>query len=213
MVGQGAGQLGHVVAGLGGLGHADEGRPGSRSARASARAARTTSSSSTAPPAATWSSSRQGVAGRPPAPADGGVDGVVAQLQAGLVADPAQEVDQGVGPEEPELEVLGPAADGGQHLLGLGGGQDEDDMTGGLLQGFEQGVGGGRGQHVDLVDDVDLPPARRPQGGVGDELPHGVDTVVGGGVQLVDVERRAPGRSRYRNRTRHRAHPRRARRS
>ena len=60
------------------------------------------------------------------------------------VADAAQEINEDVGAQKPELEVLGPAADGGQDLLGLDGGQDEDDVPGRLLQSLEQGVGGGR---------------------------------------------------------------------
>ena len=62
-----------------------------------------------------------------------------------------------------------------------------------LLEGLEQGVRRLGGQHVDLVDDVDLPPAGRAQRDAGDQLPHGVDAPVGGGVELDDVERAALG--------------------
>ena len=53
--------------------------------------------------------------------------------------------------------MLRPAADRGEDLLGVGRGQDEDDVAGRLLQGLQQGVGRRRREHVDLVDDVDLP--------------------------------------------------------
>ena len=66
-------------------------------------------------------------------------------------------------------------------------------MGGRLLERLEQGVGRRVGEHVDLVDDVDLPAARGAEGGVGDQVAHGVDPVVGGGVELVDVERGPPG--------------------
>ena len=46
-----------------------------------------------------------------------------------------------VGRQQVELEVLGAAADGGQHLLGVGGGQHEHHVLGRLLERLEQGVG------------------------------------------------------------------------
>ena len=136
---------------------------------------------------------RQGVAGRAAAAADGEVEGVVADVEVGVGADLGEQLGQGVGAEQAELEVLGPAADGRQDLLGVGRGQHEDDVGRRLLQGLEQRVGRGRREHVDLVDDVDLLAARRAEGGPGHQVAHGVDPVVGRGVELVDVERRAPG--------------------
>ena len=62
-----------------------------------------------------------------------------------------------------------------------------------LLQGLEQGVRGLGGQHVDLVDDVHLPPPGRAQVRPGDQVAHGVDPPVGGGVELDDVEGPALG--------------------
>jgi hypothetical protein len=84
--------------------------------------------------------------------------------------------------------VLCPAADRGKNLLGFGRRQHEDDMSGRFFQGLEQGVGCGRREHVHLVDDVHLPTAGRSERRVGDQFTHGVDAVVGGGIQLVDVE-------------------------
>ena len=89
--------------------------------------------------------------------------------------------------------MLRPAANGRQHFLRVRGGEHEDDVVGRLLQRLQQCVRGGLREHVDLVDDVDLPPSRRRQRRPGNEVPHGVDAVVGRRVQLVDVEGSAPG--------------------
>ena len=134
---------------------------------------------------------RQRVAGRARALAHGQVDGLEGHAEAGGLVDVAQVLGEHVGAEEPELEVLGAAADRGQHLLRVGGGQHEHDVAGRLLERLQQGVGRRRRQHVDLVDDVHLPPPGRAEGGPGHQVAHGVDAVVGRGVELVHVERRA----------------------
>ena len=137
--------------------------------------------------------SRKGVASRPPTPSNGTFDGLVGELEAGGFPNRAQETGQDLGAEEMEFVVLGPAADGGQHLLHVGGGQHEHHVGRRLFQRLEQRVGGGRRQHVDLVDDVDLPPARGAERRMGHEVTHGVHPVVRSGVELVDVKRTAPG--------------------
>ena len=86
------------------------------------------------------------------------------------------------------VEVVGLAAaeDGGEYLVLLGRGEDEDGMCGRFLQSLQEGVEGGRRQHVDLVYDVHGIPA-----GLGrnlhlvHEVLDVVDPVVGGGVKLV----------------------------
>ena len=193
MVGQGARQLGHVVAGLRRLRHADEGPTGVARRQGVGQRRQHGEFVVDGSPGGHLVQSRQGVARRSPAPPHGRVDRCVVQVETGVVTDPSQQIDQRLGSEKPEFEVLCPAADGRKHLLGFGGRQHEDDVTGRLLQRLEQGVGCRRREHVDFVDDVDLPPTRRSQCGVGDELAHGVDTVVGGGIQLVHVERCAAG--------------------
>ena len=107
---------------------------------------------------------RQGVADRALAPPGDQLDGLGRHVEAGVGGHPPEVLGQQVERQEAELEVLGAAADGGQHLLGLGGGQHEDDVAGRLLEGLEQGRRRVGGQHVDLVDDVDLPPARACRG-------------------------------------------------
>jgi hypothetical protein len=102
-----------------------------------------------------------------------------------------QQAVEDVGSEQPELEVLGAAPDRRRYLLRIGRREDEDDVARWFLERLQQRVRGGVREHVDLVDDVDLPSARRPEGGMGDQVPDGVDAVVRRGVELVDVERRA----------------------
>ena len=88
-----------------------------------------------------------------------------------------------------EVVPLAAGADGGRHLLDLGGGQNKDDVGGGLFQRLEQGVEGRRREHMHLVDDVHLVAAGA--GGVGGLVPQVadvVDAVVGGGVHLDHVE-------------------------
>ena len=135
----------------------------------------------------------QRVAGRSPAPAHGQVQRLVGHVEVGVPRTSLEQLAERLGAEQPELEVLGPAADGGQHLLRVGGGQHEDHVGGRLLQRLQQGVGRRRRQHVDLVDDVDLLAARGPEGGPGHQVAHGLHPVVGGRVELVDVERGALG--------------------
>ncbi len=93
-----------------------------------------------------------------------------------------------VGRQQVELEVLGAAADGGQHLVRIGGGQHEHHVRRRFLEGLEQGVGRRRGEHVDLVEDVHLGAARASRGRPGSmRLAHVLDPVVGGGVELLEV--------------------------
>ena len=99
--------------------------------------------------------------------------------------DQALEVDRR---EEVDLEVLGAAADGGQHLLRVGGGQHEHDVVGRLLERLQQRVRRRRREHVDLVEDVHLRAPGRAERGLGDEVADGLHAVVRGRVELVDVE-------------------------
>ncbi len=55
-----------------------------------------------------------------------------------------------------EVEALAAGQDGGGQLLRLGGGEDEHGVGRRLLQRLEQRVERAGGQHVHLVDDVDL---------------------------------------------------------
>ena len=88
-----------------------------------------------------------------------------------------------------KAEVLAARADGLGDVLGLRGGHHEDDVVGRLFEGLEQGVEGGVGDLVRLVEDVDLVLVARGAvaGGVA-QLADLVDAAVGGGVDLDDVD-------------------------
>ena len=87
-----------------------------------------------------------------------------------------------------EVVHLASAQDGGQYLVLLGGGEDEDDVGGRLLQGLEEGIEGGTGEHVHLVDDEHLVAARlRRDEHLLAELADVLHGVVAGSIELVDV--------------------------
>jgi hypothetical protein len=104
----------------------------------------------------------EGVTSRPPTKSHGGVNQFITRLETGGVLDVLQQCVQGVATNKSKFEVLGAAANRGQHLVRVGGGQHEDNMGGGFLERLQQGRGGRLGQLVDLVEDVDLPATRRP---------------------------------------------------
>ena len=113
------------------------------------------------------------------------VGGEVDALLLGHIAQPLGDLP---GQDALKGELLAPGADGGRDLVQLGGGQDEHQVGGGLLQDFQQGVEGGGGQHVHLVHDIH--PLAHGGGGIHRLVPQGADlvyAVVGGGVQLQHV--------------------------
>ncbi len=86
-----------------------------------------------------------------------------------------------------------PGPDGPDDLLGLGRREDELEVLRGLLDHLQQGVEARRGDHVGLVDDVDLVAAGgRPEEGLLPQVARIVDTTVRGGVDLDDVDRPRP---------------------
>ncbi len=89
------------------------------------------------------------------------------------VRDPGQLAGDHIGRQAAEVVPLGPADDGGWDPVGIGRGQDEDDVVRWLLDQLEQRVERVRAEHVDLVDDVH--PASEVRGG--GERPH--DQVAG----------------------------------
>ena len=91
-----------------------------------------------------------------------------------------------------EVVHLAAAQDGGQHLMALGGGEDELGVGGRLLERLQKGVEGGGREHVHLVDDEHLVPSHlRRYAHLVDEAADVLHRVVAGGIQLVDVERAA----------------------
>ena len=95
--------------------------------------------------------------------------------------------------DQRELELLGAAADGGQHLLRISRGQDEHDVGRRFLQGLEQRIRGRRGQHVHLVEQVHLATPGADQGCLLGHVADVVDRVVGRCVKLDEVQRGASG--------------------
>ena len=130
---------------------------------------------------------RQGVARRTPALPHHVVDRGVVEGEPSVVANPPDVVGELGRREEGELEMLRPRTNRGQHLLRIGGGQHEAHVLRRLLERLQQSVGRRRRQHVHLVEDVHLVAARRPDDRTADQLPHGVDAVVRGGVELEQV--------------------------
>ncbi len=98
----------------------------------------------------------------------------------------------GVGSRE--VEALAAVDDRRHHLVGLGRREHEDGVRRRLLERLQERVPGLPGEHVGLVEDVDLPAAAG--GRVADavaELADVVDGAVRGGVHLDHVHRGAGG--------------------
>ena len=114
--------------------------------------------------------------------------GLVVYLHALLGGDPAQVPHHVRNGNPVEVIGLAPAEDGGENLVLLRGGQDENRVCRGLFQGFEKSVEGGLREHVHLVDDVHAVPAhlRRHLHLLHERLDV-LYRIVGSGVQLVDA--------------------------
>ena len=111
-------------------------------------------------------------------------------LDALLLGHRLQVVDGVADGHAFEVVDLTTAQNGGQNLVLLRRGQDEDDVCGRFLERLQKGVEGCRGQHVHLVDDEHLVLAylRRYARLLHQRLDvlHGV---VRGSIELEDVER------------------------
>ena len=118
---------------------------------------------------------------------------VIAEPLALTDVDEASE--QLVVADGAEVEALHARKDGLENLLRVSGAHHEDDVLGRLFQRLEQRVERRWGQHVDLVDDIDLVVAtnRRVAHTIDDLLAHIVHAGVGGGVELVHVRMLARG--------------------
>jgi hypothetical protein len=115
-------------------------------------------------------------------------EGLLLGLPAHFLQDAPKLQGDLLLPKAAEAVVLDPGEDGGGHPLGLGGGEDEEDVGRGFLQGLQEGVEGAFGEHVGLVQDEDL--FGGGKGGQKDplpQLPHVLHGVVAGGVNLHHV--------------------------
>ena len=101
----------------------------------------------------------------------------------------AQARDDGLVGYAAEIEALATRMDGLRHLLRIGGCQDEHHVIGRFLQRLEQRVERCDGQHMDLVDDIDLVAAARgcELHAVDDLLAHVLHARAACRVELVDV--------------------------
>ena len=117
------------------------------------------------------------------------VERIAFELHALGHAHRAQTRDDGLVGYAAEIEALAARVDGLRHLLRVGGGQDEHHVVGRFLQGFQQRIERRDGQHVDLVDDVDLVTAARGRElhAVDDLLAHVLHARAACRVELVDV--------------------------
>ena len=106
-----------------------------------------------------------------------------------LAAELGEVVAEQPRRDQPEGVVVGARADGRQHLVGLGRGEDEPQVRRRLLDQLEQGVEALRGDHVGLVDDVDLVlVAHRREERLLAQVTRVVDATVGRRVDLDDVD-------------------------
>ncbi len=97
------------------------------------------------------------------------------------------------GRHQPERVVVRARADGAEHLVGLGGREDELHVLWRLFDDLEQRVEAARRDHVRLVDDEDLVAiACRREDRPLAQVARVVDTTVAGRVDLDHVERPAP---------------------
>ncbi|OCC07418.1 hypothetical protein A3Q37_06816 [Streptomyces sp. PTY087I2] len=96
---------------------------------------------------------------------------------------------QGPRRHEPERVVVRTRPDRPDDLLGLGRREDELEVLRRLLDHLQQGVEARRGDHVGLVDDVDLvTTGGGPEEGLLAQITGVVHTTVGRGVDLDDID-------------------------
>lgn len=96
--------------------------------------------------------------------------------------------DEGIG-DTAEVEALAAGEDGGGQFLDFGGGKDKFYVGGRFFEGFEEGVEGFVGEHVDFVDDIDF--KFSAGGGVGNavaEFFDAFDSAIGSAIDLENVE-------------------------
>ena len=96
--------------------------------------------------------------------------------------------DERIG-DAAEVEALAAGEDGGGEFLDFGGGKDEFYVGGRFFEGFEEGVEGFVGEHVDFVDDIDFEfSAGRGVGNAVAEFFDAFDSAIGGAIDLENVE-------------------------
>ena len=110
-------------------------------------------------------------------------------LNAFFRSDGGQVVGDVFNLDSVEVEDLATAENGRYDLVFLGCCQDEDGVCRRFFKRLEESVEGGRRQHVNLVDDVDLELARlRRDAHAVDNATDVIHAVVGGCIEFEDVE-------------------------
>ena len=116
------------------------------------------------------------------------MQGVVGDIHIFLCRNIFQVADNILHPDAVEIVGLAAGQDGGENLVLLCGGKDEDGILRRFLKCLEKGVEGGLGQHVDLIYDIDAVAANLRRNahlvGEGTDVLH---RVVAGGIQLMDA--------------------------
>ena len=118
-----------------------------------------------------------------------GQKALIGDAEALLLGDETQARDHRLDGDAAEVKALAAGGDGGGDLVQLRRGEDENGVRRGFFERLQEGVEGARGEHVHLVEEVDLP--FEVAGGEGDlvaQLAHVVDAAVAGGVHLDEVE-------------------------
>ena len=116
-------------------------------------------------------------------------EGLFLEGDAFLLCHALQMVDGVADGHALEVVDLATAEDGGEYLVLLGGGENEDDVCRGFLEGLQERIEGSGGEHVDLVDDEHLVTSQLRRDArllhEGLDMLHGV---VAGGIELEDIE-------------------------
>ena len=131
---------------------------------------------------------RQGVAGRAAALGQNRFDSGLGDGETSVLSHPANVLFQLVDGEQMEFKMLHSRTDRGADFLRIGCRQHKYHVWRRLFQRLQKGGFGTLGQHVYFVKNVDLVASWRSKRCLFDEVTHGLDAVVAGRVQLVNVE-------------------------
>ena len=97
-------------------------------------------------------------------------------------------LDQNIGLDPAQVKALAARQDGHRHLADLGGGKNELGVRRRLFQRLEQGIERALGQHVHLIDHIDLVARlNRAIAHTVQKIAHIIDASAAGGIQLQHI--------------------------